>query len=423
MNQEELDNDIINRFRDKHSLVSERINARFRDTHLTLKLDLEDRGSELLAEEDIDVDITEGELKLIKEAKAIESKEIRESEVREIRSEDSLHKRLFYICSKIGDFDYTLKRDKEEALQGLCDLDDEKDLLSHGDSKLNKKKFEKIEYYKEIYRKAQESQNFKELYSLDLYFQNPILEDLTDNEIRKYNKLVNTRNAEGDSLLRLLELQDVKELDEIEEDTKEYILFNLAEKARAVAGFNSLDEMMEFFVFPDEKERHIFVQTSQYSDLQDFYSYLLQNKDIQNWNVMGVRGFRVNKGAFEKILLRHLDLFGISTTKTASSTEGERLGILKDKLVETYKKDKKYKQYFKGSKTTKQNLALSILRKRMFDGSRLSRQELEIMPRIGAFITLHPDRGIVDESVKNFVHTWFIAWKAERILEAINYEN
>lgn len=419
VNQKDID--IINRFVDRHPIVNEKINARYRNTHLTLKLDLEDRGAELLTEEELDEEITEEDLKLIRRAKASESKHIREAEAREIRGKDSLHKRLFYICHKIGDFDYILKKDEEKSLEAIGDLVE--DDIYKGTNESYKIKSEKIEYYKELYRKAQEDQDFKELYSLELYFQNPVLEELTDGEVRRYNKLVNTRALDGDSLLKLLELQTVKKLDEIEEDTKEYILFNLAEKARAVAGFNSLDEMMEFIVFPDEKERHIFVQTSQYSDLQDFYSYLLQNKDIQNWNVLGVRGFRVNKGAFEKILLRHLDLFGISTTRTASSTEGERLGILKDKLVETYKKDKKYKQYFKGSKTTKQSLALSILRKRMFDGSRLSRQELEIMPRLGAFITLNPDRGIVDESVKNFVHTWFTAWKAERILEAINYEN
>lgn len=422
MNQEEKDNEVINRFRDKYSSVSEKINDRHKNTHETLRLDLLARGSELIKEEYLDDDIAIDELKLIKKAKAYESKEIRDSEVREIRCEKLLHHRLFYICSRVGNFDYMLKKEEEKDLQALVESHEESMLL--GDSSYYKEgRDEKIQYYKDIYRKAQKSQDFKKLCSIDLYFQNPILEDLSDSEIRKYNKIVNTRTADGDSLLKLLELQTVKNLDEIEEDTKEYILFNLAEKARAVAGFYSLDEMMEFFVFPDENERHIFVQTSQYKDLDEFYGYLQQNKDIQNWNVMGVRGFRVNKGAFEKILLRHLDLFGISSSRTAHSTEGERLGILKDKLVELYKKDKRYRQKFKGSKTLKQNLALSILRKRMFDGSRLSRLEIEIMPRLGAFITLHTERGVVDESVKDFVQSWFSVWKAEKILEAINNEN
>ena len=442
-NEVRTDNDVLCVFKDRYPEVHRRIVNRHLNTHETLTLDLIQRGTNLIQEDEIDDDITDDELKLIRKAKASEARAIKEVEIQEIRDENNLHKRLFYVCHKIRNFEslwdnerkrknerneINLQKRKRENKQfddtlKATNASQEEILFAN---ELHKKGVDRmteinaceIERYETIYRKAQESGDFKELYSLDLYFQNPVLSDLKDNQVAKYNKLINKRKV-GDSLLEMLKLQTVKELDEIEKDTVDYVLFSLAEKARRLAGFESLDDMMEWVVFPSDKERHIFTQTSQYNDLNEFYAYLQMNKEIQNWNVLGVTGFRVNKGAFEKILHRHLELFGIEGETTRHTTQGDKkLGVLKDELVAYYKKNfKEHRQDFNrtSGKTAKQKLALSLLRHRMFEGARLSQIELEIMPRIGAFITLKPERGLVDENVKNFIQSWFYEWKFERV--------
>ena len=448
MNQDEkdkirADNDFSCIFKDRYAEVGRSIANRHINTHETLVLDLIQRGATVIEGDGLPDDITKEELELIRKARISEARALKEIEIQEIRDENDLHNKLFYVCHKIRNFE-NVWRDKRKRIIERNDarIEDRKrdyevfkhtlkttntsdkeylifdELYNNNIKEIIKDGACEIERYETIYRKAQENGDFKELYSLDLYFQNPVLSDLKDSQVAKYNKLVNKRKV-GDSLLEMLKLQTVKELDEIEKDTIDYVLFSLAEKARRLAGFESLDDMMEWVVFPSKKERHIFTQTSQYSDLNEFYAYLQMNKEIQNWNVLGVTGFRVNKGAFEKILHRHLELFGIEGKTTRHTTQGDKkLGVLKDELVAYYKKNfKEHRQDFNrtSGKTAKQKLALSLLRHRMYEGARLSQIELEIMPRIGAFITLKPERGLVDETVKNFVQSWFYEWKFERV--------
>lgn len=131
-------------FENRYTFIGNSIDRRFEDTHRTLILDLESRGASIIYEDD--EDFNAGELKLLAQAKREELSFLRELESSEIRQGNNIHRRLFYIGTK------TLKQNQES----------------------------------------------KNALGLDLYYDNPVLDELTDQELIKYNKLINAR-ANGDS--------------------------------------------------------------------------------------------------------------------------------------------------------------------------------------------------------------------------------
>lgn len=344
------DAEIVDRFNDNLPRKINKIRERHTYTHGTLMLDLIDRGVNVLALEE---DYTTEELRLFANTAREEAEYLNSLKVDKIRATGNIEKNIFF---------YSVTRD-----------------LKTGDA--------------------------------DLFFDNPVLSQLSDKQLKAYDKLLN-KSRNGDELLKLLGGGNT--IAEYDDDSMEYILFNLADMARKVAGFDSVDEMLKWIVIePTTKPRAFFIDRGTSESANGFFSYLDMTKDrYEGWVVFGLPDFKPGRQSLESILKRHFSLFGLSYSIEKKTTGDERLEVLKDRLVSQYKKyNKQLKPLIKGSARKKREIAVTELQRKMLHGERLTKLEIEVMGRIGRVFVIEPGREPVINIVKEFIQRWFNIWK------------